>query len=42
LIVSGLVTSPDDQPLIWSGEAKPMRIASKLLTSSMSGYDSCG
>jgi hypothetical protein len=37
LIVSGFVTSPDDQPLICSGEARLIRMASKLLTSSMSG-----
>src|SRR5215211_2559092 len=33
-MVSGLVTSPYDQERIASGEAKLMRIASKLLTSS--------
>jgi hypothetical protein len=38
LIVSGLVTSPDDHPLICSGDARLIRIASKLLTSSMSGF----
>jgi hypothetical protein len=34
LIVSGFLTSPKDQARICSGEAKPIRIASKLLTSS--------
>src|SRR5215212_11997868 len=33
-IVSGLVTSPYDQDRIASGDARLMRIASKLLTSS--------
>jgi hypothetical protein len=29
LIVSGFVTSPNDQDMIFSGEASEMRIASK-------------
>jgi len=33
LIVSGLVTSPDDQSRICFGDASPMRIASKSLIS---------
>ena len=36
------LASPDDQLLICSGDARLIRIASKLLTSSMAGYDSCG
>jgi hypothetical protein len=35
LIVSGFVTSPFDHSRIWSGLASEMRIALKLLTSSM-------
>src|SRR5665647_1244408 len=34
-MVSGLVTSPFDHSRIWSGLASEMRIALKLLTSSM-------
>jgi hypothetical protein len=33
LIVSGFVTSPDDQSLICLLDARPIRIASKLLMS---------
>jgi hypothetical protein len=35
-MVSGLVTSPLDQDRIWSGDAKVIRTALKLLTSSIS------
>jgi hypothetical protein len=35
LIVSGFVTSPLDHSRIWSGLASEIRIALKLLTSSM-------
>jgi hypothetical protein len=35
LIVSGFVTSPDDQSRICSGDASEIRMALKLLTSSM-------
>jgi hypothetical protein len=35
LIVSGFVTSPFDHSRIWSGEAREIRIAEKLLTSSI-------
>jgi hypothetical protein len=35
LIVSGFVTSPFDQSRIWSGLASEIRIAEKLLTSSI-------
>jgi hypothetical protein len=34
-MVSGLVTSPFDHSAIWSGLASEMRIALKLLTSSI-------
>jgi hypothetical protein len=35
LIVSGFVTSPFDHSRIWSGLASEIRIAEKLLTSSI-------
>src|ERR1700722_13647507 len=40
-MVSGFLTSPNDHARICSGDARPMRIASKLLTSMrFKGWDS--
>src|ERR1700722_12604420 len=42
-MVSGFLTSPNDHARICSGDARPMRIASKLLTSiRFKGWNSVG